>query len=231
MGTKIGMTLESMITAETLSFMLNGALISLTIALCAFVVGIALGIVGASMRISKNKVLRACGRIYVEVIRGTPMLLQILFLYLGFPAIYTMITGGVIRLNPYVVGTVAISINSGAYATELIRGGILSIDKGQWEAAKTLGMSNKLTMRKIILPQAFKIILPPLVSEFIVLIKDSCLISTIGGVELLQSAQILGVQHYNYLPFLVAASIMYLIMTSVVSVIAGRVEKKVMSYD
>ncbi len=220
-----------MINAETIKFLIQGAQISLLIASCAFVFGTLLGIVGASMRISKNKVLRFLGRLYVEVIRGTPMLLQILFLYLGFPAVYTAITGSVIRLDPYVIGTIAISINSGAYATELIRGGILSIDKGQWEAAQTLGLSHSQTMRKIILPQAFKTILPPLVSEFIVLIKDSCLISVIGGVELLQSARILGTQYYNYMVFLIMASILYLMMTGLVSIIAGQIEKRMMKYD
>lgn len=220
-----------MVNAETITFLLNGAAISLAIASCAFVVGTLLGIVGASFRISKNKILRFIGRIYVEVIRGTPMLLQILFLYLGFPVLYTAITGSVIRMNPYIIGTIAISINSGAYATELIRGGIQAIDKGQWEAAQTLGLSSKQTMRKIILPQAFKTILPPLVSEFIVLIKDSCLISVIGGVELLQASRILGTKHYNYMVFLILASVFYLVMTSIVSLVAGRIEKRLMSYD
>ncbi len=219
------------ITPETISLLLKGAGVSLAIASCAFVIGTLLGIVGASMRISQNKFLQVLGRIYVEVIRGTPMLLQILFLYLGFPALYTAITGQVIRLNPYVVGTIAISINSGAYATELIRGGILSIDKGQWEAAQTLGLSRKMTLRKIILPQAFKTILPPLVSEFIVLIKDSCLISVIGGVELLQASRILGAKYYDYMVFLLLASVMYLMMTGVVSVLATKVEKRMMKYD
>ncbi|MFV0380043.1 MAG: amino acid ABC transporter permease [Anaerorhabdus sp.] len=220
-----------MINNESLTFLVIGALISLSIASCAFVFGTLIGIVGASMRISSNKILRIIARIYVEVIRGTPMLLQILFLYLGFPVIYTFFTGDIIRLNPYIIGTIAISINSGAYATELIRGGILSIDKGQWEAAKTLGLSKSLTMKKIILPQAFKTILPPLVSEFIVLIKDSCLISVIGGVELLQSSRIMGTKYYNFITFLLLATVMYLVMTSAVSLVAQKIEKRLMKYD
>ncbi len=231
MGFKIGMTIVQMITIENITLLLKGAMISLLIATCAFIFGTILGIIGASMRISKNKILRFIGKMYVEVIRGTPMLLQILFLYLGFPTFYTMITGNIIRVNPYVIGTIAISINSGAYATELIRGGILAIDKGQWEAAQTLGLPYGLTMRKIILPQAFKNILPPLVSEFIVLIKDSCLISVIGGVELLQQSRILGTTYYNYMVFLILASILYLMMTGLVSVIATKVEKRMMRYD
>lgn len=225
------MSFEGLLTFENIVYLLNGAKMSVIIATLSFLFGTMLGICGAAMKISNNKLLRGIAKIYVDVIRGTPMLLQILFIYLGFPLIFKAITGNFIRLNPYVVGVIAISINSGAYTTELIRGGIQSIDKGQWEACQTLGLPYTLTMRKIILPQAFKNILPPLVSEFIVLIKDSCLISCIGAVELLQSAQILGARHYNYVIFLVAASVIYLIMTSFVSFIATRVEKRLAAHD
>lgn len=225
------MNLENMLTIENIIFLLNGAKMSLLIASLAFVFGTMIGIVGAAMKISKNKFLQGVAKVYVDFIRGTPMLLQILFIYLGFPLIYKSLTGNFIRINPYLVGVIAISINSGAYSTELIRGGIQSIDKGQWEACQTLGLPYGLTMRKIILPQAFKNILPPLVSEFIVLIKDSCLISSIGAVELLQSAQILGARHYNYVVFLVGASIVYLIMTSFVSYVANRLEKRLAAHD
>lgn len=225
------MNIQDMLTIENVGYLLNGAKMSLFIALLSFTFGTMLGVVGAAMKISKNKLLQWISKIYVDFIRGTPMLLQILFLYLGFPLIYKAITGSFIRVNPYFVGIIAISINSGAYTTELIRGGIQSIDKGQWEACQTLGLSYGLTMRKIILPQAFKNILPPLVSEFIVLIKDSCLISCIGAVELLQSAQILGARYYNYVVFLVAASIIYLVMTSFVSFLANRLEKRLAAHD
>ncbi|SJZ41258.1 amino acid ABC transporter permease [Anaerorhabdus furcosa] len=225
------MTLSDMLTVENLTYLLNGAMMSLFIAICTFTFGTILGVIGAAMKISKSKLLQWIAKIYVDFIRGTPMLLQILFLYLGFPLIYKMVTGSFIRVNPYVIGIIAISINSGAYVTELIRGGIQSIDKGQWEACQTLGLPYGLTMRKIILPQAFKNVLPPLVSEFIMLIKDSCLISCIGAVELLQGAQILGARYYNYVVFLVAASIIYLIMTSVVSFFANKLEKRLAAND
>ncbi len=119
------------------------------------------------------------------------MLLQIMLIFNVVPIIVTQITGEVFRMNYFLIGVVAMSINSGAYTTELIRSGINGIDKGQWEACETLGLSRWQTMRLVILPQAFKRIVPPLISEFITLIKDSSLVSIIGLVELLNSAKVI----------------------------------------
>lgn len=123
------------------------------------------------------------------------------------------------------------SINSGAYSTELIRSGINGVDKGQWEAGMALGMSRSEIMKRLILPQAFKRIVPPMVSEFITLIKDSSLISTIGAIELLKSAQILGARYYNYIIPLLAASVMYLIMTITISIFANKLERRLSESD
>lgn len=223
--------IQKIITWDNLIFMVKGAGYSLAIAIGALVFGTILGILGAAGKISKYKALRLLASTYVELIRGTPMLLQILFIFLGFPTIYHSLTGTYIRLNPYLVGLVAMSINSGAYTTELIRSGIMSIDKGQWEACKTLGLTYTQMMRFVILPQAFKQIVPPLVSEFIVLIKDSSLISAIGAVELLQSASVLGNYYYNYIIPLVMASVMYLIMTVTISYFARKLERRLAASD
>lgn len=218
-------------TAQNMLFMLQCAGVSLAIAVCGLVIGVSLGTVGAMCKLSENKLLRFLSSAYVEFIRGTPMLLQILFLFLVLPWAYKEITGTGFIANPYIIGTVAIGINSGAYSTELIRSGIQSIDKGQSEAAKALGLTNRQTMRHIILPQSFKRIIPPLVNEFIVLVKDSSLISTIGGVELLQSARRLGTNYYNYLIPLMLASVMYLIITVSISMISKKVEKRLAQSD
>lgn len=222
---------QKVLTTDNLIFMGKGALMSLVLAVGALVFGTTLGTLGAAAKISKSKILRILGTCYVELFRGTPMLLQVLFFYLGVPVIYQAITGSSMRANPYIVGLVALSFNSGAYTTELIRSGILGVDKGQWEACETVGLSYMQTMRFVILPQAFKRIVPPLVSEFITLIKDSSLISTIGASELLYSAQILGARYYNYLPSLIAAAIMYLIMTITISVIARIIERRLAISD
>lgn len=218
--------MADILTSENLLFLLRGAMFSLLLAMGAVVFGCVLGIIFSMAKLSKHKIINWIGNIYVELFRGTPMLLQILFFYLGIPVIYQRITGTRMNANPYIVGLVALSLNSGAYQTELIRAGISSVDKGQWEACETLGVDYKTTLKDIILPQAFKHIVPPLVSEFIMLIKDSSLISNIGALELLYAAQVLGKKYYDYLDPLILAGIMYLFMTIVVSYFAKKVERR-----
>ena len=159
------------------------------------------------------------------------MLLQILILFSVVPSIYTAITGEVLRINVYLIGIIAMSINSGAYSTELIRSGINGVDKGQWEACETLGLSSWQTMRFVVLPQAFKLIVPPIISEFVTLIKDSSLISTIGAVELLKASQIVGNTYYDYMSAYALAAIFYLIMTISISYIGKKVEKRLAVSD
>lgn len=223
--------MSTFLTSKNIVFMLQGAGVSLALALGALIIGVILGILGAAGKLSRIKPLRWLANGYVELFRGTPMLLQILFFYLGVPVIFQMITGARLRMNPYVVGLVALSFNSGAYQTELIRSGIQGVDKGQWEACETLGIPYSIMMKEIILPQAFKRIVPPMVSEFITLIKDSSLISTIGAMELLYSAQILGARYYNYLSPLIIAGCMYLVLTVTVSWISRKIERRLAVSD
>ena len=218
-------------TTENLVFMLRGAGVSLLLALGAVVIGCVIGILFAAAKLSGNKILRFIANVYVEIFRGTPMLLQVLFFYLGVPVLYQRITGTRMSADPYIVGLIALSCNSGAYQTELIRSGIQSVDRGQWEAGETLGISYPVMMKEIILPQAFKLIIPPLVSEFITLIKDSSLISNIGALELLYSAQVLGKRYYDYLDPLILAGIMYLCMTVVTSYLSRKVERRMAQSD
>ena len=121
---------EKILTAQNLLYLLNGLKMSLIVAALSFVFGTILGVIGAAMKISDSKILKFIANTYVDIIRGTPMLLQILFIYLGLPLLYRTITGSILRINPYVAGTFAISFNSGAYTTELIRSSIQAIDKG-----------------------------------------------------------------------------------------------------
>lgn len=218
-------------TYENLIYLFKGAGISLVIAFIALFFGLILGILGATAKLSKYRILRCLGNFYVEIIRGTPMLLQITLLFTAFPLLYTAITGNVIRPNLYVIGIIAMSINSGAYTTELIRSGINGVDQGQFEACDTLGLTYFQTMKFVILPQAFKRIVPPLVSEFITLIKDSSLISTIGAVELMKSAQVLGGMYYDYMSPLMLAAGFYLIMTLSISLVAKRLERRLALSD
>lgn len=218
--------LEKILSSANIMFMIEAAGTSLLIAFCALIFGTILGMVGVMCKLSNNKLLRYSAIAYVEFIRGTPMMLQILFFFLGVPALVMMLTGSSFAPDPVFVGIVAISINSGAYSTEMFRSAIQSIDKGQWEAGKALGLSKGKIMRLIIFPQAFRRILPLMVSEFITLIKDSSLVASIGAVELLKSSQILGARYYNYLIPLMFASVVYLAMTLTISCLANKLEKK-----
>ncbi len=204
---------------------------SLLIAAIATAMGLILGTLGAAAKLSRNKFLNALASVYVEVFHGTPMIMQITFAFLALPALVTLILGRPIRFNPLITGIAAISTNSGAYTTELIRSGINGVDKGQFEAADTLGLTYRQKMRLVILPQAFKQILPPLVSEFITLIKDSSLLSTIGVVELMKSATTVGANYYAYLPPLTVASGIYLVMTLVISAISKMIERRLAVSD
>ncbi len=222
---------DKIFTPENILYLAKGAVISLIIAALSLLFGIILGIIGASAKRSKFFIIRMLGNIYVEVIRGTPMLLQILLLFSVVPSIYTAFTGDVLRMNTYLIGVIAMSINSGAYSTELIRSGINGVDKGQWEACETLGLTHWQTMKLVILPQAFKRIVPPMISEFITLIKDSSLISCIGAVELLKGAQVIGAEYFDVMSPYCLAAVFYLIMTISISYLGRYVERKLAESD
>jgi amine acid ABC transporter, permease protein, 3-TM region, His/Glu/Gln/Arg/opine family len=222
---------DKVFTPENILYLAKGAVISLIIAALSLLLGIVLGIIGASAKRSKFFIFRMLGNIYVEVIRGTPMLLQILLLFSVVPSIYTAFTGNVLRINVYLIGIIAMSINSGAYSTELIRSGINGVDKGQWEACETLGLTHLQTMKLVILPQAFKRIVPPMISEFITLIKDSSLISCIGAVELLKGSQVIGAEYFDVMSPYCLAAIFYLIMTISISYLGRYVEGKLAESD
>ena len=222
-------TIMDILTPDNLHFMIfTGAKYSLLLAIGALFFGVILGIIGAAL---KHFVLRAIGNVYVELFRGTPMLLQVMFLYLAVPTVIQSITGTRFQADPYVCGLIAMSLNSGAYQVELIRSGILGVDKGQWEACETIGLNYVQTMRYVILPQAFKRIIPPLISEFITLIKDSSLIFTIGAVELLATASVIGANTFNYLVPLSATGVIYLVMTLCISAVARYVERRLAVSD
>lgn len=211
---------------ENLAFIFKGAGVSLLIASFSLVFGIMIGYFISSLRLSDKKYKRILGSVYTEVIRGTPMLLQLMFFYLVVPYIYLNITGKGLDASPIVLSIIAISLNSGAYISELFRSSILSIDKGQWEAGKSLGLSKRVIFKKIIMPQAIVRSIIPLANEFVTLIKDSSLGSAIGVVELLQSTKVIGSIHYNYVYPLLGAGVIYLVMTLIVSYFTKILERK-----
>ena len=222
---------QEVFTLANILYLAKGALLSIGIAALSLLFGLILGTLGATGKRSKHSLPRDIANVYVTIIRGTPLLLQILIIFSVIPSMYTAITGKILRIDPLLIGVLAMSINSGAYQTELIRSGVNAVDKGQWEACVTLGLSNWKTLKLVILPQAFKRIVPPLISEFITLIKDSSLISCIGAVELLKGAQIIGAQYFDVMSPYMLAAIFYLVMTCVVSMIGMKVEKRLSVSD
>lgn len=206
--------------------LLNGALVTLQVTFGALILGLFLGIIAGTCRISRRTFVRVIADGYIQIIRGTPMLLQIFFFYLGFPQIYMIITGEGITPDPLITGIVALGINSGAYNAEIIRAGIQSINAGQMEAARGTGLSHTQSMVYVILPQALKRMIPPLGNELIVLLKDSSLISTIGVAELMFSAKVLGARYYTYVPFLIGTGCVYLTLTFSFSRFFNYLERK-----
>jgi len=200
-------------------YLLRGALVSLQIAGIACSIGLILGTVLALGQTGKYRVFRVLVTIYVTIIRGTPMLVQIFIVFFVFPQIG-------IHLNAFWAAILAIGINSSAYLSQIIRSGIESIGRGQWEAAQVLGFSRGQALRYIILPQALQVVLPALGNEFITLLKDSSLASTIGVVELLKEGQIIISRTYKVIPIYLMITLIYLILTMLLSLVLSWLKKR-----
>ncbi len=207
------------IILENYDLLLKGAGITLRVSFFGVLAGLIIGSVMGLCRIARSFLLRAISGVYVEVIRGTPLLVQVLYLYFGLPEIG-------IRLPPITAGIIALSINSGAYITEIVRAGIQSIDKGQMEAARSLGLTYYHSMRYIIIPQAFRRIIPPLVNEFIILIKDSSLLSVIGIMELTRMGQMVRVRYFDTFYIMTAVAVIYFVITFSLSTLLGYIERR-----
>ncbi|MCB9482060.1 MAG: amino acid ABC transporter permease [Desulfobacteraceae bacterium] len=207
-------------------FMLSGAVITLQLTIGAIAIGLLLGIFLGMGRVSRTLCFRWFSGFYVQIFRGTPMLLQIFFIYFGVPQLFNIITGQSMSPDPLLVGIIALGLNSGAYVAEIVRAGIQAVGQGQMEAGRSIGLSYTQTMRHIILPQAMKKIIPPLGNEAIVLLKDSSLVSVIGTQELMYSAKVMGARYYDYVQFLVGAGIVYLFFTFIIARLLAKVEDK-----
>lgn len=218
-------------------YWVDGTLFTLKLTLFAAFIGIVIGGMVAMMKLSNVKPLKILGdnalgnfnplkfigTLYTDIIRGTPAMIQILFIYL-----VVFSSSGLSKLT---IGAIAFGINSGAYVAEIIRAGILGVDKGQMEAARSLGMSYPKAMGLIILPQAIKNILPTLVSEFIVLLKETAIIGLIAGVDITQASRIIISQTYSATePLLVAAGI-YLVLTTIFTSLMRRFERRLRQGD
>jgi polar amino acid transport system permease protein len=212
--------------------LLTGAKLTVVMTLGAVSIGLILGVALGLMRLSRLAFLRIAAAVYLQVFRGTPMLLQICFLYFALPQIFSP----AIWSNPFLpdaalAGIVALGLNSGAYIAEIIRSGIQGVDVGQTEASRALGLSHYQTMKLVVMPQAFRLVVPPLCNEFIVLLKDTSLVSAIGAKELMYQARAMGARYYEYFVFMVGAAIVYFCLTFVLTRISGYIERRLAVSD
>ncbi|CCO07391.1 amino acid ABC transporter permease [Desulfotomaculum varum] len=204
--------------------LLLGALMTIKLTFFAIVFGTLIGLFVALAKISGIKLLRWLGGLYTWVIRGIPLLLQLMFLYYG------LAFAGIV-LEEFTVAVIGLSVCGGAYIAEIIRAGILSIDKGQMEAALSMGMSYSQAMRRVIIPQAYRRLLPPMGNEFITLMKDSALVSVICMTELMRAAMLLQNATFRPVEIFVTAGLLYLLMTTVFTAIFTRLEKRLAVAD
>jgi len=196
-----------------------GATVTLRVTVLSIVIGLLIGIVAGLARVWPNTFLRTVASAYIELVRGTPLLVQIFLVYFGLPALG-------LNLDPFVAGIIAMGVNSGAYVGEIVRGGIESIAQGQMEAALSLGMTWWQAMYYVILPQAFVRILPPLGNEFIALLKDSSLVSTIAIAELTRTGQIIITRTFKSFEIWSGVALFYFVMTYAISRVVKYSEKR-----
>ena len=209
---------------EFIPFMLEGAVVTVELFALTLVISLPLGLPIALGSNSRIKPLSFICKVYVWIFRGTPLLLQLFFFYFFFPLVLN------IQMNAFITVVLTYVLNYAAYFAEIYRGGINSIDRGQYEAAHALGLSKRQTMGDIILPQTMKAILPPVVNEAITLVKDTALASSLPVIELMKATNRAVNRMTDMTPFFFAA-IIYLIMTFVLTVVAGRLEKYFSRYD
>lgn len=207
------------------SFFLKGIKITILISLIGVSLGSILGAFVALMKLSKIKIISWIASIYIEILRGTPMLVQVFIVFFGITAALGL------DISALVCGTIALVINSSAYIAEIIRAGINAVDKGQMEAARSLGLNYRQTMKSVIMPQAIKNILPALGNEFVTLIKESSIVSTIGVGEIMFNAQVVqGISFDPFTPLLVAAAL-YFVLTFVLTRIMNMIEGRLNASD
>ncbi|MEN2768809.1 amino acid ABC transporter permease [Ornithinibacillus xuwenensis] len=200
--------------------MLLGAIqYTIPLTIISFILGLIVALLTAMMRISKSKLIRIPAVVYVSAIRGTPLLVQLFIIFFGLPSIG-------ITIDPFPSAIIAFTLNVGAYASEIVRAAILSIAKGQWEAAYTIGMTKTLALRRIILPQATRVSIPPLSNSFISLVKDTSLASLILVAELFRQAQEIAARTFDFLLLYTEAGLIYWAICFILSIFQNSLEKR-----
>ena len=208
-------------------FILGGIPVTILVSATSIAIATVLALLGALGRMSSNAVIYGLSSFYVSLVRGTPLIVQILFVYLALPQIWE----GFAAVPLLVLGVAALAFNYGAYMTEVFRAGIQAIPRGQLDAAAAIGMTDRMTMRRIVLPQALRIVTPAIGNEFIAMIKDSALVSIIGIQELLWRAQRVGTSNFRALEALLVAALVYWVLTIAFSLVQDRLERRLAEGD
>ena len=203
--------------------LLSGILVTIQVALLAAVLGLLIGFLIALCNLSKNKVLNVIGKVYTDVIRGTPSVTQLMIIY--------FVVFANIDWPKWIIAAIAFSINSGAYVSEIIRAGILSIDEGQTEAGRSLGLSKWQTMKEIIVPQAVKNIFPAMCNEFITLIKETAIVGYVGLVDIQKAGDFIKSATYEAFMPLLATAIIYFTLIKILTLLLGLAEKRLRKSD
>ena len=204
---------------QSLPFLLKGAAYTVELSIGGMIFGLSLGFVIALMRLSKRKSLRVIARTYVSFIRGTPLLVQLFVIYYGLAQFG-------LRIDPIPSALIGLSLNVAGYTGEILRAAIASIDKGQWEASKALGLSWSQTMRLVVMPQAARVALPPLGNSFISLVKDTSLAATIQVPELFRQAQLITARTFQIFTMYFTAAVLYWIISTVLAWGQERLERR-----
>jgi glutamine transport system permease protein len=216
-------TFSFQVIIDALPILLNGALFTLKISVISLVIAFFIGLITGLMSISNKIWLRGAAGFYVDLIRGTPLLIQIFFIYLALPMILD------VKIPAETAGIIAISLNAGAYISEIFRAGIVSISKGQSEAARSLGLSGYLTLRLVILPQAIRRMIPAFVNQFIVSIKDTSLLSVIGIRELTQNGEIIISANFRFVEIWATVGLIYFIIIYILTRLSRMIERRLAS--
>jgi polar amino acid transport system permease protein len=212
---------------EWAPYILGGIWITIFVSVCSIAVAVVFAVFGALGRLSIRAPIYALATLYVSIVRGTPLIVQILFIFLALPQIVPQTAS----IPVILLGIFALAFNYGAYMTEIFRAGIQAIPRGQLEAAGALGMTDGQTMRRVVLPQAIRIVIPAIGNEFIAMIKDSALVSIITVQELLWRAQRVGQSNFRSLETLLLAALVYWVLTIAFSLVQDRLEKRMAESD
>lgn len=208
------------------SQLLTGLGTTLSLTLISFAIAMVIGIIFGMMAVAPNKVLRTISAIFVDVVRGIPLMIVAAFIFWGIPNLIESMTGHQSPINDFLAATIALSLNAGAYIAEIVRGGIEAVPKGQMEASRSLGISYGKTMQKVILPQAVRVMLPNFINQFVISLKDTTIVSAIGLVELFQTGKIIIARNYQSFRMYAILAVIYLVMITLLTRLAKRLEKR-----